>query len=106
MNSARKKSANRIDEYSVWNPPPSSDSPSERSNGGRLSSAVEAMKKMKNGTNPSRIRFQCQNAEACEATIPRVERLWDSRITMTTVSPIAASYEIIWADARIDPSSG
>src|SRR5689334_10503877 len=34
--SARKKSANFSDEYSVWNPPVSSPSPSARSNGRRL----------------------------------------------------------------------
>src|SRR3954452_7365173 len=34
--SARKKSANFSDEYSVWNPPTSSDSASARSNGARL----------------------------------------------------------------------
>ena len=106
MNSARKNSAKRIDEYSVWNPPPSSDSPSERSKGGRFSSAVEAMKKMMNGMKPSLITFQCQNAIDWESTIARVERLCDSRITVTTVNPIAASYETICADARIDPRSG
>ena len=34
--SARKNSANFSDEYSVWNPPTSSDSASARSNGARL----------------------------------------------------------------------
>src|SRR6201994_4021321 len=34
--SARKNSANFSDEYSVWNPPTSSDSASGRSNGARL----------------------------------------------------------------------
>src|SRR2546423_15575671 len=36
MYSARKNSANFSDEYSVWNPPKSSDSASGRSNGARL----------------------------------------------------------------------
>src|SRR5205085_668121 len=36
MYSARKNSANFSDEYSVWNPPTSSDSASGRSNGARL----------------------------------------------------------------------
>ena len=36
MNSARKNRAKRIDEYSVWNPPTSSDSASVRSKGGRV----------------------------------------------------------------------
>ena len=34
--SARKNSANFIEEYSVWYPPTSSPSPSGRSNGSRL----------------------------------------------------------------------
>src|ERR1700722_3950896 len=81
MNSARKKSANRIEEYSVWKPPPSSDSPSARSNGGRLSSAVEAMKKITPGTIPRRIMFQSQKFCAWEVTIARVESECDSRMT-------------------------
>ena len=60
MNSARKKRAKRIDEYSVLNPPTSSESASTRSKGGRLSSAVMATMNKKNGTMPSRIRFQSQ----------------------------------------------
>ena len=36
MYSARKNSANFIEEYSVWKPPTSSDSASGRSNGARL----------------------------------------------------------------------
>ena len=36
MYSARKNIANLNDEYSVWNPPTSSDSASARSNGARL----------------------------------------------------------------------
>ena len=58
MNSARKNSANRIDEYSVWKPPTSSCSASTRSNGGRFSSAVPAMRKITNGTTPVTMRFQ------------------------------------------------
>ena len=52
MNSARKNSAKRIDEYSVLNPPTSSCSASTRSNGGRLSSAVMAIMKITNGMKP------------------------------------------------------
>ena len=58
MNSARKKSAKRIEEYSVWKPPTSSCSASTRSNGGRFSSAVPAMRKITNGTTPVTMRFQ------------------------------------------------
>ena len=43
--SARKNSANFSDEYSVWNPPTSSDSASGRSNGARLVSPTIAITK-------------------------------------------------------------
>src|SRR5215471_7305185 len=49
MNSARKKIANRIPVYSVFTPPTSSCSASTRSNGGWLTSASAAIKKMTNG---------------------------------------------------------
>ncbi len=42
MYSARKNIANLNDEYSVWNPPTSSDSASGRSNGARLVSPTTA----------------------------------------------------------------
>ena len=58
MNSARKNSAKRIEVYSVWKPPTSSCSASTRSNGGRLSSAVPAIRKITNGTTPVTMRFQ------------------------------------------------
>ena len=73
MNSARKKRAKRIEEYSVWNPPTSSGSASARSKGGRFSSAVMAIMKKMKGTKPRRIRFQCQKPSACEATMARVD---------------------------------
>ena len=41
-------------------PPTSSESASTRSKGGRLSSAVIAIRNKKNGTKPSRITFQSQ----------------------------------------------
>src|SRR5665213_1775948 len=91
MNAARKKIENRKDEYSVWNPPPSSDSPAARSKGGRFSSAVDAMKKTTAGTMPSRRRVQSQKCDACDATIALVERLCDSITTTMMLSPIAAS---------------
>src|SRR5580704_8442145 len=106
MNSARKNMAKRIDEYSVWKPPTSSDSASVRSNGGRVSSAVIATRKRTNGTMPRRIRFQSQNPVACDWTIARVDSEPVMRTTVTTVMPSAASYEIICADARTEPSSG
>ena len=60
MNSARKNRAKRIDEYSVSKPPTSSESASTRSKGGRLVSAMMAMKKMRKGTTASRMTFHCQ----------------------------------------------
>src|SRR5271168_2200523 len=73
MNSARKKRAKRIDEYSVWNPPTSSDSASVRSKGGRVSSAVMAHRNKKNGTTPRRITFQSQKPVACDWIMARVD---------------------------------
>ena len=43
MYSPRKNIANRIEPYSVWNPPVSSPSPSARSNGSRLVSPTIVM---------------------------------------------------------------
>src|SRR5271155_5277415 len=103
MNSARKNRPKRMEEYSVWNPPTSSDSASVRSNGGRVSSAVMAIMKKMKGRNPSRIRFQFQNPLDWAATMARVEREWLTSTTVTTVMPNAASYEITWAEARTEP---
>ena len=91
MNSARKKSPKRIEEYSVWKPPTSSCSASVRSNGGRVSSAVMAIMKKMNGKMPRRIRFQFQKPSACEATIARVDSDPVTSTTMTVVMPSAAS---------------
>src|SRR5580700_915630 len=106
MNSARKNRAKRMDEYSVLKPPTSSLSASTRSKGGRLSSAVIEMRNRKKGTNPSRITFQSQKPWAWLPTMVRVDSERAVRTTATTLSPSAASYEIIWADARTEPSSG
>ena len=72
MNSARKNRANRIEEYSVTKPPTSSESASTRSKGGRLVSAMMAMKKMRKGTTPSRMTFHCQRWPAWASTMVRV----------------------------------
>ena len=48
MYSPRKNIANRIPEYSVWNPATSSVSASGRSNGARFVSAMPAMRKIRN----------------------------------------------------------
>src|SRR5258708_37628930 len=96
----------RMEEYSVWKPPTNSVSASVRSKGGRVNSAVMAIMKKMNGRKPSRIRFQFQNPFDCAATMARVESEWLTSTTVTTVMPRAASYEMIWAEARTEPSKG
>ena len=64
MNSARKNSAKRIEEYSVWKPPTSSLSASTTSKGGRLSSAVIAIQKIDEG----------HDAEADDVPVPDAVR--------------------------------
>src|SRR6478609_10919479 len=59
MNSARKKIANRMPVYSVFTPPTSSCSASTRSNGGWLTSASAAIKKIKNGMKKDFHQNQC-----------------------------------------------
>jgi hypothetical protein len=71
-----------------------------------LVSAVTATRKMKKGTTPSRMTFHCHRCCAWASTMVRVDRAPVMRTTVTTDSPIAASYEIIWADARTEPRSG
>ncbi len=67
--SARKNSANFSDEYSVWNPPTSSDSASGRSNGARLVSPTIAITKTtKLGTSSSTYQ-----PAACAATMSAVD---------------------------------
>src|SRR6187431_968567 len=85
MNSARKNRAKRIDEYSVWKPPTSSCSASTRSKGGRLSSAVPAIRNTTKGTNAVVHRFQFQ--VACSATITLVERLPELSSTASSDRP-------------------
>ena len=50
MYSPKKKDANLIPEYSVWNPPTSSLSPSGRSKGGLPISAIIIMRKITKAT--------------------------------------------------------
>src|SRR5271154_1749010 len=97
---------NRMEEYSVWKPPTSSESASVKSKGGRVNSAVMAIMKKMNGKKPSRIKFQFQKPLDCAATMARVEMEWLTKTTVTTVMPNAASYEMTWAEARTDPRSG
>src|SRR3954452_16972936 len=104
MNSERKNSANRIDEYSVWKPPTRSCSASTRSNGGRLSSAVDAIRNTMKGTNPVILRFQLN--PDCVSTITLVDREPEISRIVATDRPSAASYDTICVVARTDPSSG
>src|SRR5208337_2234140 len=58
--SPKKNSANLKPEYSVWYPATSSDSPSGKSNGDRLVSAVEAMANITKPANPHGVKmYQC-----------------------------------------------
>src|SRR5690349_23848178 len=67
--SARKNSANFSDEYSVWNPPTSSDSASGRSNGARFVSPTIAM------TNTAKLGMssQANQPDAWAPTMSAVE---------------------------------
>ena len=88
----------------MWKPPTSSCSASTRSNGGRFSSAVPAMMKMKNGTMPVIQRFH--RSPYWPATIWLVESIPPTSRTVAMESPRAASYETICAEARTEPRSG
>src|SRR5215207_307834 len=67
--SARKNSANFNDEYSVWNPPTSSDSASGRSNGARLVSPTMEM------TNTTKLGTSSQTYQppVCALTMSAVD---------------------------------
>src|SRR5687767_729593 len=115
--SATKKSPNLKAPYSVWNPPTKSDSDSGMSNGCRLVSANNEVRKMKADTgmmNPNQTPPQlaavnpCQSplwnsitrANPIEASIPGA---FTQRNTGTTDSVIESSYEISCAEARTPP---
>src|SRR3954453_14425467 len=110
MNSARKKMAKRMPEYSVWNPPTSSCSASTRSNGGWFVSATAAITKITNETIATlqyqSVTKECQLVHAFALAMPRVLRVPACRSTATIESPNAASYDSSCAEARTEPSSG
>src|SRR3954447_15927174 len=110
MNSARKKIAKRMPEYSVWNPPTSSCSASTRSNGGWFVSATAAITKITKETMATlqyqSVRSECQLVHACASAMPRVLSVPACRSTATIDRPNAASYESSCAEARTEPSSG
>src|SRR5215213_2279973 len=79
--------ANAMPEYSVWNPATSSDSASERSNGGRFTSASAQIRKIANAGNCG-IAYQ---TAACASTIAEVRRCPANISRATSDSPIATS---------------
>src|SRR6185436_4258331 len=102
--SARKNSAKRIPLYSVWNPPVSSCSASGMSNGARLVSARLPMTKITNATGCTNT-YQTPEL-SCARTMLTMLSEPDMRITLTSVSVTATSYEISCAEARRLASSG
>src|SRR3954470_5049264 len=78
--SARKNSANFSDEYSVWNPPTSSDSASGRSKGARLvSPTIDTQNTTKLG-NSRNTNHHCRD---CAATMSAVDSEPEYRMTAT-----------------------
>src|SRR5262249_3410240 len=115
MYSPRKNSAHFIDEYSVWKPATSSPSASGRSNGARFVSANAVIRKITNGST----RYQWKMPQfgswsgvpgsayqpPCPSTMPTSDSVPDLSSTGIVDSPIASSYEIIWAEDRSPPSN-
>ena len=113
--SARKNKDQRKPLYSVWKPAVNSDSASGKSNGARLVSATMAMAKMPKPIRPSgkNLKMNHSPCASCACTMPimlRVPVLWSLRlvirITETTASPMATSYETICALERSAPIKG
>src|ERR1700681_2671385 len=113
--SARKNKDQRKPLYSVWKPAVNSDSASGRSKGARLVSATMAMAKMPNPIRPrgKNLKTNHSPCASCACTIPimlSVPVLWSLRLvikmTETTASPMATSYETICALERNAPISG
>src|SRR6476661_4461406 len=100
--SASMNIANFSEEYSVWNPPTSSPSASGRSNGARLVSPTIDTTYTRNDTGTTRMNQR----DVWPSTICDVDIEPAARNTATNESPIATSYEIIWALERRPPSSG
>src|SRR5262249_1076485 len=90
--SPRKNSRNGVAEYSTPYPPTNSDSPSTRSNGGRLVSASAEMRNTTNmGNSGNQNQLNIPHLPSCASTI--AERLSDpahSRTVMMT-NPIETS---------------
>src|SRR5690606_37216775 len=78
--SASIKNAQRNPEYSIWKPATISDSASGKSNGTRLSSATDAMKKTIKAIGCAKIN----QTLSCASTISKRFKLPDSKITPMT----------------------
>src|SRR5947208_11578558 len=102
--SARKNSANRMPLYSVWKPPVSSCSASGRSKGARLVSASPPISTRTNASGCAKTYQTCWLY--CALTMPTMLSVPATRITLTSVSVTATSYEMNCADARRLASSG
>ena len=99
--SAKKNKAKAIAEYSVLYPDTNSDSPSVKSNGDRFVSAKEEIKNNKNAGNCGK-RYQISYWERTIAVKFNSPEL----ITIVKmINPNETSYEIICAEARIDPKN-
>ena len=114
--SARKNNDQRKPLYSVWNPAVNSDSASGRSKGARLVSATMAMAKMTKRDQSERKEFEDEpdalrllrlhNADHAERAGAIVAFRLVIKMTETTASPMATSYETICALDRSAPISG
>src|SRR5947207_14945379 len=113
--SARKNKDQRKPLYSVWNPAVSSDSASGKSKGARFVSATIATAKMKNPISPSGKNLKMNHCACacCASTIPIMLSVpvlasfkLVIRMTETTASPMATSYETICALERSAPITG
>src|SRR5687768_9295447 len=103
--SAMKNIENFIALYSEWYPAMSSDSASGRSNGSRFVSAKAEIMKMIHAIVTVATPHDSGATAACCCTIVLSETLPASNSTGIVDMPIAISYDTIWADDRMPPSS-
>src|SRR5262249_30258695 len=107
MYSPRKNRRNGVAEYSTANPATSSDSASTRSNGGRLVSARDEMKKMTNiGNNGSQYQLSRPQLPSCASTISDSFSEPAHSSTVMITNPIETSYDTICAAERSAARNG
>ena len=87
-NSARKNIPQRIPLYSMKGPPTISDSAMAMSNGVRLISAIEAMRKIR---NPIGCKKMNQSDSRCTSTTRVRLRLWDITAMPSRATTIGSS---------------